>query len=235
MSIFLSRFAAIVAFALIITFSLFTPDVHAQNAPQDAFDGPVNAGTFDLSLGVGGLFYNTIEPGLDVGLVPIAEVGTISVGGYVDAGYCLLGCFLFNSLMKWATSGEGELQLRAFHINPMARALFHFNILAQLINLRSLDVYGGIVGGPSFYNVKLTVLDQTAARTSATFLVGPTFGLRYAFNDGRGFFVYGEARYLMEFGSTNFQLRASDGHIYSDNGIVQRGGRRMKVGVGFRF
>lgn len=235
MPTFLSRFISIFTIASVLAFA--APFAHAQDSIHTAADafGPVNPGTFDLTLGVGGFFYNTIEPGADMGLIPVSDVGTISMGGYLDAGYCLLGCFLFNSLMNWASDGQANLRLRAFHINPMARGLFHLNILAEALDLRSLDVYGGLVAGPSFYNVNLRVMNESADMKNITFLIGPTVGLRYTLGDGQGFFVFGEARYLVEFGSTTYQLQTSDGYTYSDNGLVRRGGRNLKFGVGFRF
>lgn len=232
-----SYFPHLLIAATSLTLALFTATPHAQSyqEPLDSseeagFEGPVRAGTLDFTLAVGGILYNRVEVGADLGLIPIGNSFTISLGGYINAGYCLLGCELFNWIFA-------PLNLRAWHVNPMARAAVHFNFLSELLDLHQFNIYAGLTAGPSFYDVALTVDNDPAEVTlsQTTFLFGPLLGLRLTLSGTRGFFLFGEARMLAEFGFEQASLRTSDGQLYTADSSISRSGEDVAVGVGFRF
>lgn len=205
-------------------------EVHAQQR-QSSFEDPFNPGTIDLSIGLGGLFYNWVEPGLDFGVIPVSDLGVISFGGSVNAGYCLVGCGLLNFIFQ-------PLRITAWHVSPLAKVNFHLNALPRALNIEQVDVFGGIAVGAAYQIVALTVTDQPGDRadfSGLTALFGPMLGLRYTLSGNTGFFLYGEWRYLAEIGSQDFRLTTTDGQVYDQTDLISRGGTNTSFGLGFRF
>lgn len=229
------RFATVLA--IFAAFSLSAPEVDAYDGYETFEDeemqhsGPFSPGSLDFTLRMGGILYNTVEPGVDLGLIPIGDGMTLSVGGSVDAGYCLIGCALFNFLLN-------PLRLNAWHINPLARVILHFNMISEIFDVPSMNIYAGLTGGPSFYNVSLTIDGDDSARANynqTTFVIGPMAGLRYTFKGTDGFFVFVEGRFLIEAGARTYTVTDSAGNEYSEAGWVNRGGSSTGFGLGFRF
>ena len=222
------------AFVLALTLLFTLPVAEAQafqtNNPGVEYEDPFTLGTVDLTLTFGGLFYNWIEPGFDLGLIPISDLGVISVGAGVNAGYCLIGCGLLSFLYN-------PLRIRAWNVNPMGRALFHLNALGRNLNIRGLDVYGGLTAGVAFTNFILDHREDDTARLEGrdtSFLVGPVAGGRFTLSGTKGFFFYAEWRFLAEFGSSTISLQ-SGGQTFDQTDLISRGGSQTGFGGGFRF
>ncbi len=227
------------------TFWLVTPEAMALDEPgasevvfeeeEDQSGGPVRPGTFDLTLGLGGFWYNYVEPGVDLGMIPFGDHVVFSLGGYLNVGYCLIGCSLFNFAARMV---ESEVRVNAWHANAMGRALFHLNAIAEVADLPGIDAYAGMVAGPNYFNVRIDLDEQGATGfrgQGVSLLIGPTAGARYTLSGQSGFFVYGEWRWLLEFGSQEFVVTDGRGEVISYNTLIRRGGRQTAVGIGFRF
>lgn len=191
-------------------------------------------GTFDLSIGAGGLFYPHIEPGLDIGLIPIADRNVVlSIGGSLELGYCL-GCKLFDIAARLSGS---DLSVTSWYVLPFLRANAHLNAVGRLIKMPELDVYAGLMAGPGYYSFKVESSSDNAKvdYTSVTGTVGPVLGLRYLF--GKRGFVGFEARYLVTVGHEDVVLKDSSGNVIQTfNGSdVARNGTDYQVSVGVRF
>lgn len=195
------------------------------------FEDPFSPGTLDLTLSVGGLLYNTIEPGLDFGVIPVSDLGVISVGGSVNAGYCLVGCGLLNFFID-------PLRISAWNITPLAKVNFHLNALPRALDIGGVDIYGGIALGASYQRAVLEDLtegtDNRAEFSGVSVLFGPMLGVRYMLGGTTGFFVYGDWRFLAETGSASYQL-ASGGEVYDQTDLISRGGTSTHFGAGIRF
>jgi hypothetical protein len=231
----ITTFVAVLA--LCVGMAALQPVAQAQvqtrgpSTPEVSYEGgPVYPGTFDLTFGLGGFLYTYIEPGVDIGVLPLGDKIVLSVGGYLNAGYCFIGCGILNFFIHPA-------RVSAWHVNPMGRVLFHLNAIAELASLPGIDAYGGVVAGPNYYRASLTIEDGVHAVTGQgfTFLVGPTLGGRYTLQGQSGFFIYGEARYLIEFGSQQWEVTDDRGVVYNQNSLIHRGGRKMALGIGVRF
>lgn len=189
-------------------------------------------GTFDLSIGAGGLFYPHIEPGLDIGLIPIADRNVVlSIGGSLELGYCL-GCKLFDLAARLSGS---DLSVTSWYVMPFLRFNAHLNAIGRLVKMPELDVYGGLMAGPGYYSFSLEADDASADYTSITGTAGPVLGMRYML--GKRGFVGFEARYLVTVGQEDVTLRNSSGDVVQTfNGAdVARNGTDYQVAVGLRF
>ncbi|RDV38201.1 hypothetical protein DV096_10330 [Bradymonadaceae bacterium TMQ3] len=201
-------------------------DVAITDTPDLGF----GLGTLDVSIS-GGLssgLYLFLEPGADLGLIPLGEGLTLGLGGTVNLGWCLL-CAGVTALTP--------LNVSAWYVNPLARATLHFDAIAKAVELPQLDTYAGFTAGPSFYSFTLSVDGDPAQGnfSETTFLLGPLFGARFTVNEDSGFFLFGEARFLMEFGYNTITFRDSNGTVYTQDDGVSRGGLDWVGGLGLRF
>lgn len=235
--------------AIATTMLLLTGSAAAQEptspapAPPESELGPEGAvsitDTPDLSFGLGTLdvtlsgglssgLYLFLEPGADLGLIPLGDGLTLGLGGTVNLGWCLL-CAGVTALTP--------LNVSAWYVNPLARATLHFDAIAKAIDLPQLDTYAGFTAGPSFYSFTLSVDNDPAQGdfSETTFLLGPLFGGRFTVNDDNGFFLFAEARLLMEFGYNTITFRDSNGTVYTQDDGVSRGGLDWVGGLGMRF
>ncbi|TXD35934.1 hypothetical protein FRC98_14785 [Lujinxingia vulgaris] len=201
-------------------------DVTITDTPDLSF----GLGTLDLTLsgGLSGGLYLFAEPGVDLGLIPLGDGLTLGLGGTVNLGWCLL-CAGVTALTP--------LNVSAWYVNPLARATLHFDAIAKAVDLPQLDTYAGLTAGPSFYSFTLSVDNDPAQGdfSETTFLLGPLFGARFTVNEDNGFFLFAEARLLMEFGYNTITFRDSNGTVYTQDDGVSRGGMDWVGGLGLRF
>lgn len=213
-------------------------DVRAEQH-EEPFDGPFSPGTFDLNLhgGFAGITWVWMEPGIEAGLVEIADGVVIGGGAMLNAGVCstcpLVGLF------------PGVEYLRAWYVSPKLRASVHLNLVAEAFDMPQLDLYGGVYGGPSFYRVSMRLDPQyvtgEASSNSFGIVAGPFLGMRYLLSEGGGFFVTVEIRALAEFATriSNVEVDTEDDRqIVRDRTVGLRRGARMMdwhLGIGYRF
>jgi opacity protein-like surface antigen len=192
-------------------------------------DREFRPGTLDLMLGVGldfgGLFYPHIEPGIDVGLIPIGEDVTLSVSLSVDMGYCLLCGVL---------SFVDGVEISSYYIAPTARGIAHLNFLSRLLQMPELDISAGVLVSPALYVFDVSYQGTTYKENSTIVSLGPVFGLRYILDSGLMLFL--EYRYLVSFGFSNQTITGQNGQNYVLNtGDLVRYGQSYTVGIGYRF
>jgi hypothetical protein len=204
----------------------------AASTKEDALR--FGAGSIDLMLGAGmdfgGLFYPHIEPGVDIGLIPVGEDVTLSLGASVDLGYCL-----FCSLVNFAASATGtDLTVQSYYIAPTARALAHFNFISKILQVPELDLSAGVLVSPSLYTFRLEYGDGQLDENTLLFSAGPVLGGRYILDSGLMLFI--EYRYLVTFGASKVSVSTSSGDSYTfDTGTVGRYGQSYAVGIGYRI
>ena len=220
----------LIAFSLIGLSSTATAQegAEAQESPAPAkgeaekppeYMGP---GTVDgmLSVGLGGLIFVSAEPGVDVGLVPIGNNLTLSVGGVVNMGFCLL-------------CGIGSLAVPNFsvgisNIAPQARALLHIKAIDDL------DVFAGAGFGPSFYSLKVASNGVELKDRLTAWLFSAVVGGRYFAS--KAFFGFLEARYQVEAGFNTLTLDAPEWDAsFTLNTDYSRRGIDFILGGGLRF
>lgn len=193
-------------------------------ATREAY-GP---GTFDfqLTVGLGTFLSPEIEPAFDLGLIPLGENTTMSLGAGVGLGYCL-GCHIFDVLTT--------LRVRAWNADPYARVLFHFNGLRESLGIPELDVYAGILGGPSYYrfSIRDTQNNVEANQNIVTLGGGLMGGLHYLLSES--FFLGLELRYVLSVGLNTGELRVGENTYDFDYGTYVQNGMSYTFHLGFRF
>jgi hypothetical protein len=179
-------------------------------------------GTVDglLSIGLGGLIFVSAEPGVDVGLVPIGNNLTLSVGGVVNMGFCLL-------------CGIGSLAVPNFsigitNISPQARALLHIQAIDDV------DIFAGAGFGPSIYSLRAESNGVKLRDTITAWLFSGVVGGRYFPSDS--FFGFAELRYQVETGFNTLTLDAPEWDTsFTFNTSYSRRGIDVILGGGLRF
>lgn len=202
---------------------------------EASVEGP-NFGALDIDVlvlgGFGGFLYPHVEPGVDIGLVPLGDDFAISVGAGVDFGWCAL-CAVIDLV--------SDLNISSSYYAPQGRVNLHlgtlFDLIPREVESFTLDPYVGVFGGPVFY--KFAVKDaQGGASVSAeqvTFLVGPALGIRLGFANNR-FLLVGEYRWSNEAGFTTVTVRDENGTSQTINGDdFSRRGNDFILGIGFRI
>lgn len=209
-----------------------TSEPAATDTGEDEADVPgkwaATPGNLDLSvaLGLSGLLYGTVEPGVDFSLIPFSEDVTLSLGGTASFGYCILcaGISGFSS----------EFSLSAWNFSPQGRALVHINSVGKDAGV-PLDLYGGLSAGPNFYVISVTADTVTARSNTTTIMLAPMAGLRW-FPAASGLFLMGEFRYQLEFGFTTNRIEQEEwGTVFEWNDTYARRGLEFVLGGGFRF
>lgn len=198
------------------------------------------AGTVDLTVGIGGFFYPHIEPGLDVGIIPLPADLSISLGLNVDVGYCV-GCLLFGVLDDLSGSNI-EMNVGSWYVAPQLRGLIHLGAISDLIRTPELDLYVGLGAGPALFRFTVDVTDKTdsskqvnASQTILTGFGGPIAGLRYMLGDT--FFVGIEARYFISVSVENQSVDFQGEQVSVDQAayIDRRFGSDYNLSFGLRF
>jgi hypothetical protein len=209
------------------------PQAGAQQKSEPAF----YAGDIDIIVGggIGGLVYPYIEPAVDVGLIPLNEDFSISVGGGVQFGWCLLCA---------ALDAVSDLDFSSSYIQPYGRALIHSGTLGGLLdgvagNSFTIDLNAGLMAGPSFYSLTITEenVDNPASvdYSQTSFILGPVAGARLGFSDNT-FFLFVEYRFVAEIGLSQIEYIDRNGNTiaYGDDAFSQDGSDFM-LGLGFRI
>jgi hypothetical protein len=199
----------------------------AAEAPDERLFRP---GSVDILLGLGldfgGLFYPHIEPGIDIGVIPVGEDITISVGASVDLGYCVL-CGLLSLVPNVET-------FTSYYIAPTGRVLAHLNFISKLAKMPELDISGGLLVSPSIYQFNLSYQDVKYEQRDIVVSFGPVFAGRYVLDSG--LLVFLEYRYLVSTGFSDAKVTGADGSVYDFNtGEFGRYGQSYTVGVGYRL
>lgn len=199
----------------------------------DAFTPPVQGGTFDIttSFGIDNWIYLYAELGADVGLFPIGEYATLTVGGHGRIASCV-ACRMFD-IVPYVDS------VRAGYDQALLRSAAHFNFIGRAFNRSNLDVYVGGMGGISQYRVRIaTDIEANAGKTLNAIVAGPYVGMRVTAAGHRGFMLFVEGRYLGEIGQRELFLELGD----EDEGIVldtardvRRSDLNLMMGMGIRF
>lgn len=187
-------------------------------------------GALDIDIlvfgGFGAFLYPHVEPGVDIGVVPVGKDMAISVGAGVDFGWCAL-CGLITV--------ASDVDISSSYWGPRGRANFHLGSLGGLIDTTTdsmtLDPYVGVWGGPTFYNFDFEGI-VTAHQT--TLILGPALGIRVGFADNT-FLVTGEYRLGAEVGFTTVNVEGEDGTIYSATDAFSGRGSDFILGIGFRI
>lgn len=209
-----------------------SPGATQPGPVEPAWEDPYGPGTFDLTVGFGGIWYPRLEPAVELGLIPIADNSvTLGIGMSVDVGYCL-GCLLFGLIP--------ELSVRSWYVTPMPKVVAHLNFLSKAIKQDYLDPYAGLMGGPSFFYTGVE-WDPDGPDNNATAedfgigaVVGPFAGLKAMLGDF--FLVYVEARYLIGFVSDTVRVESSAGDVeIVDRSDYLTWGLDYEFGLGVRF
>lgn len=222
---------------LLAMLTLGTPATLAaqQSTPQginpqpQEWSGTYGPGTLDaqLTLGIGGLFTPQIEPAVDLGLIPLGQDLTLSLGASASFGYCV-GCFIFGAITN--------IDVKFWTFEPLARVLLHVESLSRALNITGLDVYGGLTGGPSIYNFTLTGQNNNVKVTDRVVAVGlgALGGMHYLLNDH--VYLGAELRYLIKLG-VNTGSVTIDGTTYQeyDRSDYVQNGLDYNFHLGFRF
>ena len=201
---------------------------NAFNQQNDEIDDPFSAGNFDLtfSAGMTNWAYVYVEPGLDIGVLNIGDGLSLSIGGMLNAGYCVT-CLLSRLIPGF--------DLNSWYASPKLRTAVHFNLIAQALNLENLDVYAGVMAGPSLYSLTLRTDGVSGDANVTSLLFGPYGGTRFTFTGSTGFFVYLDGRLLIELGRQQVTIEVGDEVEDVDASTFQRGGLDFTLGLGFRF
>ena len=198
------------------------------------------AGTFDVMLGVGGFFYPHIEPGIDIGIIPLPANINLSLGANLDLGYCV-GCLLSQALLNFVSQDSAEWTIRSWYIAPQLRGLAHLGIISDIIKMPELDVYMGFGAGPAMYYTGIKAESKTSGATASAegfqwaVFGGPLAGARYML--GSSFFVALEARYFVSWGveTTRVNLDGQSLNAGTDAIINDRYGTDYNLAIGFRL
>lgn len=199
------------------------------------------AGSVDLYLGAGGFFFPHLEPGIDIGIIPLPGNINLSIGANLDVGYCV-GCLISGFVLDFASGGNVDWEIRSWYIAPQLRGLAHLGLISDILRLPELDLYVGIGAGPAMYYTGLKVTSQqdrnsTASAESFSWIGfgGPLAGLRYMLSDA--FFIGVEARYFVSWGVSTGRVDL-DGTTYdagTDAIINDRYGTDYNLALGVRF
>ncbi len=204
----------------------------AQKKAEPAF----YAGDIDIIVGggIGGLVYPYVEPSVDIGLIPLNSDFSISVGGGVQFGWCLLCA---------ALDAASDLDFSSSYIQPYGRALVHAGTLGGLLSNVSedftIDLNAGLLGGPSFYTFKIeeenTANPASVNVNQTSFVLGPVVGGRVGFSDNT-FFLFIEYRFLAEIGLSEVEYVDGNGNTvtYDQDAFSQQGSDVM-LGLGLRI
>lgn len=234
-------FASLCAAAVLVPQAAFSQEapaaatpaatVEAQAAPEKVF----GAGDLDILANFGfNIVYVHVEPAIDVGVIPIADDFTISLGGGFGYGYCVL-C--------GALTAVSRVNVSSSYMFPYGRANLHVNTLGGLIpsdiDGMTLDLYAGIYGGPQFYRFALDFEDDAddtrATVTQTSVRLGPALGVRLGFKDNR-LLLFGEYRWGAELGFTTVRIENEDGTVYDITGDdYARRGSDFVLGLGLRI
>ena len=213
------------------------PDAKSESSGDaDEEEEAPNFGALDIDIlvlgGFGGLLYPHIEPGVDVGVVPLGKDMAISVGGGVDLGWCAL-CAVIDLV--------SDLDISSSYVSPQGRVALHFGTLGGLLpkdlDNFTLDPYVGFFGGPVFY--KFAVKDATGGASleaeQFTIVVGPVLGIRLGFANNR-LLLLGEYRWSTEAGFTSVTVRDENGTTQTITGEdFSRSGNDFILGIGLRI
>lgn len=185
-------------------------------------------GSFDVmaSLGLGSLLYPILEIGVDIGVVPLTDELTLSLGASGAAGYCLLCA---------GVSALGGFRIDAWNVSPQARLALHYNFKEALG--APLDGYLAFSSGPDFYFVNIQSSGATATGTVFSWAFVPVVGGRYFPPGMNNLFIYGEARWLTEFGVSGgtYTNEQWDQNITWTGSGYSRRGFDFILGGGLRF
>lgn len=198
------------------------------------------AGTFDMSVGIGGFFYPHIEPGIDIGIIPLPANINLSLGLNLDVGYCL-GCLISQAFLNFVSADAAEWEIRSWYVAPQIRGLAHLGIISDILRLPELDLYMGFGGGPAMYytGIKATSKNNGAVATAEAFqwaaFGGPLAGMRFMLNES--FFVGVEARYFVSWGVETQRVNLNGETLDSgaDGVINDRYGTDYNLSFGLRF
>ncbi|MFU8805376.1 MAG: hypothetical protein ACNA8W_16305 [Bradymonadaceae bacterium] len=197
---------------------------------ENTIEPPFQAGNLDftLSAGFSSFLYLHLEPGAELGLIPLGNDLTIGIGGVVNVGYCLL-CPLISALPT-------GISVSSWYVNPMARANLHLGTVSTLLSLPQLDFFVGAIAGPAMYRITIGFdeLDTTGVSNQVTLIGGPVVGGRFSLDDRNRWLIFGEARFLLEVGFTENVVRSGD-QEYRESGNHGRGGMDVVFGLGYRI
>lgn len=216
-----------------------TADEASESADADGSSGEssgyvagssaMRPGDVDMTgaLGLAGLIYVNFEPGVDVGVVPLAEGTTLSVGGTVGLGYCLF-CAAVSGLVS-------DFSVGAWNFSPKARGLIHFDALGRELDA-PLDTYVGASLGTGTYFFNVQSNGVSVSESITTFLFTPLLGGRLFPTESSPLFFFGELRYRIEAGFSKVTVQSNqwqqDFVLNADYGQT---GLDAVVGGGFRF
>lgn len=211
-----------------------TPTSSEASEPSPSGNvGDFGPGDIDLALhlGLSGLLYGQIEPGVDVGLVPITDEVTLSVGGQIGFGACLL-CGIISAALPNFSWG-------ATNISPQGRIGVHLDLIDDGDMGVKLDGFGGLYGGPNFYRFRVRFEDEGRVTGGITsWILGGYGGVRMFFGELNPFFLSAEMRLGAEIGFNEIIIRDEDwppGEEFRvQNSYSQRVVSTM-VGLGFRI
>lgn len=207
------------------------PEVTPAETTEKPLTNGFGPGTLDatVSAGLGGLLYPNIEPGIDIGLIPLGGNTSFSVGGTAGLGYCLL-CGIVSAF-------SNDLSVKSWYSTLMARALVHTDIIAKLMDVNNLDFYLGAMAGPNFYMFSISVDNHPSAISTTITTVGiaPVLGLRLTPENSNWLF-FAEGRAMLEFGFTDTVLKFDDQTQYVFNAqSYSTSGLNLSAGIGYRF
>lgn len=128
---------------------------------------PFTPGTFDLML-TGGLSLTMpyLEPGVEIGMIPLTDELTLGIGANVAVGACIL-C----SVLTFITPSDFEIS--AWFVHPLLRAGVHFNMLSDTLDMPHLDLYAGALAGPGIYTFDMQIAGNDFRFRQISLLLGP--------------------------------------------------------------
>lgn len=198
------------------------------------------AGSVDLYLGAGGFFYPHLEPGVDIGIIPLPGNINLSIGANLDVGYCV-SCLITSFAADYVTGGNVDWEFRSWYIAPQLRGLAHLGLISDILRLPELDLYVGIGAGPAMYytGIKATSTQNGATASAESFswigFGGPLAGMRFMLSDS--FFLGVEARYFASWGieqqSVNLNGEVQNSGV--DGVVNDRYGTDYNLALGVRF
>lgn len=189
--------------------------------------------TFDVMLG-GGIsseLYLHGEPAFDLGIARLGQSGGLGLGAGIDVGWCAL-CGFVSALTDISWSGT--------FYSPFARVTVHAGTLGGLLprsERNPLDLYLGVLSGPSFYKFVAGVdgSDTSVTHRRFTLRIAPLIGARLGLGGNR-FLLFAEYRYNIEGGFSAVTYTGPDG----DQDLVapetvNRRGNEFIAGIGIRI
>ena len=204
-------------------------DSDGESSGFVAGSSAMRPGDIDMTgaLGLAGLIYVNFEPGVDIGVVPLGEGTTLSVGGTVGLGYCLF-CAAVSGLVN-------DFSVGAWNFSPKVRGLVHFDALGRELDA-PLDTYAGASLGTGTYFFNVQSNGTSVSESITTFLFTPLVGGRLFPTESSPLFFFGELRYRIEAGFSKVTLQSEqwqqDFVLNADYGQT---GLEAVVGGGLRF